>query len=111
MGGVASFSAGDRMTTEKAPSKEAMAIAHPLCRNYSCDWQGTKKQEAECSEQCCLNIAAALEAFAATVNNHIRLTYESEHTSAEAFKVERDALRARNVALVALADKWDFEQT
>jgi len=51
--------------TEKAPSKQTMAIAHPLCRHYSCDWVGTKKQEAECSEQCCLNIAAALDAFAA----------------------------------------------
>ena len=75
------------MTTGKAPSKDAMeAIRAVRCSHepVNCDF--------------C--VAAALEAFAATVNNHIRMTYESEHALAEAFKADRDALRERHRALV-----------
>ena len=86
--------------TTKAPSKDVMGIAHGLCHHYSCDWVGTPKQQAECEESCCLAIAAAMEAFAAVANNHIRLTYESERDAAVTFKADRDALRARNEKLV-----------
>ena len=92
--------------TEKAHSKEAMAIAHPLCRHYSCDWVGTKKQEAECSEQCCLNIAAALDAFAA---ERVAL-YRREYS--RALRLTRGtviALRARNEKLAVLASIWESQ--
>ena len=70
-----------------APSKEAITAVRAIrCPHepVNCDY--------------C--VAAALEAFAASVNNHIRLTYESEHASAVTFKADRDDLRERNRALV-----------
>ena len=75
--------------TTKAPSKEAMEAV----RGVRCPHEPVN---------CDYCVAAALEAFAATVNNHIRLTYESEHADAETFKAERD-VAAKNLIELASA--------
>ena len=97
--------------TTKAPSKQAMAEAFDVCEQVLPHHDPL--QAGKCRE--CHIIAAALEAFAAPVNNHIRLTYESERDAAVTFKADRDALRDRNRALVALAhtvaDKYDIYGT
>ena len=118
-----------RMTTEKAPSKQASLegqaiLAYPdasiRCRRI---WKGGQyvavaslghlqpagSTLALCGiETGCGNYAES-DALRLCRNCVEKAARPAQGKSE--IRADRDALRARNVALVALADKWDFEQT